>query len=302
MVKMSAIYDYARAVAIVIAFIAGKQSKKAAVLFDLVLTAWFGLACFSFPKTVVSKVFGTSDLAMDCAVQHVGACFLSVALFQYMCHKSRDDTVFGSIAVSKALGFLPLLLASLYTFITNEKSVNHSGFCFLLTVFVAIWLMNVALLLETRPSIGRREHRGPVSTVVRLIFLMNLIQGLACLAFPSTIVDFLKVATSVRISMNYLFQAYGALVLSSIFISWYAPCFLRREDRRSFFVSNLLFAVLILWTTMLYCYQTKESVQTVVQHLGCLSMMTLLPSLGWYLMYREDHGSTNTYYTRSKRS
>lgn len=53
---MSAIYDYARAVAIVIAFIAGKQSKKAAVLFDLVLTAWFGLACFSFPKTVVSKV------------------------------------------------------------------------------------------------------------------------------------------------------------------------------------------------------------------------------------------------------
>lgn len=53
---MSAIYDYTRAVAIVIAFIAGKQSKKAAVLFDLVLTAWFGLACFSFPKTVVSKV------------------------------------------------------------------------------------------------------------------------------------------------------------------------------------------------------------------------------------------------------
>lgn len=49
------------------------------------------------------KVFGTSDLAMDCAVQHVGACFLSMALFQYMCHKSRDDTVFGSIAVSKAL-------------------------------------------------------------------------------------------------------------------------------------------------------------------------------------------------------
>lgn len=297
---MSAIYDYARAIAVVIAFIAGKQSKKAAVLFELVLTAWFGLACFLFPKTVVSKVFGTSGLALNCAVQHQGACFLSVALFQYMCHKSRDDTVFGSIAVSKALGFLPLLLASLYTFMTNGKSVNHSGFCFLLTVYAAIWLMNIALLLETRPSIGRREHKGPVSMVVRLIFLVNLLQGLACLAFPSTIVSFLKVADSVR--MNYLFQSYGALVLSSIFISWYAPCFLRREDRRSFFVSNLVFAVLILLTTMIYCYHKKESAQTVVQHAASSLMMILLPGLGWYLMYREDHGSTNTYYTRSKRS
>lgn len=58
--------------------------------------------------------------------------------------------------------------------------------------------------------------------------------------------DLQKVATSVRISMNYLFQSYGALVLSSIFISWYAPCFLRREDRRSFFVSNLLVCIVHL--------------------------------------------------------
>lgn len=54
--KMSAIYNYLRAVAIVVAFIAAKQSKKAAWSFDLILTAWFGMGCFLFPQTVVSKV------------------------------------------------------------------------------------------------------------------------------------------------------------------------------------------------------------------------------------------------------
>lgn len=72
MVKMSAIYDYARAVAVVIAFIAGKQSKKAAVLFELVLTAWFGLACLLFPKTVVSKVrVPTTQFSFYCALKHM---------------------------------------------------------------------------------------------------------------------------------------------------------------------------------------------------------------------------------------
>jgi hypothetical protein len=53
---MSAVYDYLRAVAIVVAFIAAKQSKKAAWSFDLFLTAWFGMGCFLFPKIIVSKV------------------------------------------------------------------------------------------------------------------------------------------------------------------------------------------------------------------------------------------------------
>lgn len=70
--------------------------------------------------------------------------------------------------------------------------------------------------------------------------------------------DLQKVATSVQISMNYLFQAYGALVLSSIFISWYAPCFLRREDRRSFFVSNLLVCIVHLIKTLFQIFLDQK--------------------------------------------
>jgi hypothetical protein len=60
-----------------------------------------------------------------------------------------------------------------------------------LTIYTGIWLINVMLLMETRPSIGRREARGPVSVVFRLMFLVFLLHGLAALAFPSTILSVL---------------------------------------------------------------------------------------------------------------
>lgn len=103
----------------------------------------------------------------------------------------------------------PFYLGSSYT---DIYLCCLQGFCFLLTVYAAIWLMNVALLLETRPSIGRREHKGPVSMVVRLIFLVNLLQGLACLAFPSTIVSFL-------VRMNSKFSDYEDVLHNTYFCS-----------------------------------------------------------------------------------
>ena len=64
------------------------------------------------------------------------------------------------------------------------------GFCLLLTIFSAVWLMNVIVLMETRPVIGRREHKGAVSIVFRVLFLVLLLQGLGGLAFPSSIASF----------------------------------------------------------------------------------------------------------------
>lgn len=55
-VEMSVIYDYLRAALVIVAFIAGKQNKKSAWSFDLLLTAWFGMGCYLFPKIVVAKV------------------------------------------------------------------------------------------------------------------------------------------------------------------------------------------------------------------------------------------------------
>ena len=64
------------------------------------------------------------------------------------------------------------------------------GFCLLLTIFSAVWLMNVIVLMETRPVIGRREHKGAVSIVFRVLFLVLLLQGLGSLAFSSSIASF----------------------------------------------------------------------------------------------------------------
>lgn len=52
----------------------------------------------------ILQIFGTTfNAALNLGVQNVGASFLSVAAFNYMCLKSRDETVIGSIALSKAM-------------------------------------------------------------------------------------------------------------------------------------------------------------------------------------------------------
>jgi len=296
---MSVIYDYLRAALVIVAFIAGKQNKKSAWSFDLLLTAWFGMGCYLFPQIVVEKIFGTTfNAALNLGVQNVGASFLSVAAFNYMCLKSRDETVIGSIALSKAMGFLPLLVSTLYTFIKNEKSVTHSGFCLLLTIFSAVWLMNVIVLMETRPVIGRREHKGAVSIVFRVLFLVLLLQGLGSLALSSSIASFHNIKSTVP--MTFLIQSVGAVLISKIFILWYAPCFIKREDRRNVFVSLLLFVVLFQLAILNYCYQKKEGAMATVQHMAPTLLMMALSSVGCYLLSREDPLYTNTHYTRSK--
>ncbi|XP_056002576.1 uncharacterized protein LOC125659008 isoform X1 [Ostrea edulis] len=268
---MSAIYDYLRAVAIVVAFIAAKQSKKAAWSFDLILTAWFGMGCFLFPQTVVSKVFESpSDPAVGYGVQTLGACFLGVACFQYLCLNSRDDTVIGSIALSKALGFVPLLATSLYTYVTYQKKVDHAAFCFLLTIYTGIWLINVMLLVETRPSIGRREQRGP--------------------------------KMKETMASNYLVQSIGVLLISNIFTSWYAPCFLRKEDKKSFIVSQIVFVGLLTLASVYYCNLRKENTKAVLLQIGHSLVGGILPAVGYFLLTREDRVPTNSYFTRSKSS
>ncbi|XP_061188442.1 uncharacterized protein LOC133196594 [Saccostrea echinata] len=297
---MSAVYDYLRAAAIVVAFFAARQSKKSALSFDLYLSAWFGAGCFLFPRFVASKIFVSSDHSHVFGVQTVGASFITMALFQYLCNKSRDETVLGSISVSKALGFLPLLFASVYTFVMNQKSFHHPAFCFILTIFSGIWLINVALLFEIRPAIGRREHGGPVSVVCRLMFLVFLLHGLADLAFPSTVASIMKVKSSV--GLNFLTQSIGALLISNIFTSWYAPCFLRKEDRKSFIDSQLVYELLVALASGYFCYMTKADTSATLLFVAHSLAGMLLPVVGCVLMYREDHVITNTHYTRSKRN
>ncbi|XP_056002589.1 uncharacterized protein LOC125659008 isoform X3 [Ostrea edulis] len=241
-----------------------------------------------------------SDPAVGYGVQTLGACFLGVACFQYLCLNSRDDTVIGSIALSKALGFVPLLATSLYTYVTYQKKVDHAAFCFLLTIYTGIWLINVMLLVETRPSIGRREQRGPVSVVFRLMFLVFLLHGLAALAFPSTILSLMKMKETM--ASNYLVQSIGVLLISNIFTSWYAPCFLRKEDKKSFIVSQIVFVGLLTLASVYYCNLRKENTKAVLLQIGHSLVGGILPAVGYFLLTREDRVPTNSYFTRSKSS
>ncbi|XP_062601584.1 uncharacterized protein LOC134263277 [Saccostrea cucullata] len=284
---MSAVYDYLRALAVVVAFVAAKQSIKSALSFDLYLSAWLGTGCFLFPRFVASK----RDLEngpWDDTVQP-----------EIPSH-SRDETVLGSIILSKALGFLPLLFASVYIFVMNQTIFHHSAFCFVLTIFSGIWLINVALLYETRPAVGRREQKGPVNVVFRLMFLVFLLHGLADLAFPETMASLMKVTSSP--AMKFLIQSIGALLISNIFTAWFAPCFLRKEDRKSFIDSQLLYAVLVAVASGCYCYQKKTDTSASLLFVAHSLLGMVLPAVGFVLMNREDHVITNTHYLRSKRN
>lgn len=58
--------------------------------------------------------------------------------------------------------------------------------------------------------------------------------------------------------MTFLIQSVGAVLISKIFILWYAPCFIKREDRRNVFVSLLLVSDIQSWKDC-YRYIVKSS-------------------------------------------
>jgi hypothetical protein len=84
-----------------------------------------------------------SDPVLGYGVQTLGACFLGVAIFQYLCLESRDDTVIGSIVLSKALVNYQNRGATINTGIVYH-SILMPRFNFLYTILLIRILVNRA--------------------------------------------------------------------------------------------------------------------------------------------------------------
>lgn len=272
---------------------------------DMVFSSWLGVGAILFPQFFMGHQLtsekGAKDANSILLYRVYGAQLLIPVLFWYYGRKSRDETVVGSMLWSRALGLVPVLMVMLYGHYTY-KTFSDRNLWFFVLCMVCIWLSNVVQLVRSRPSVGRREQKGPVSVIFRIEFLLMFVTGLAAMAFPKmTIAPLFSDPKNFQLHIERLL---GSLQFSLMFLAWYAPSFRDNEDRRRFFCMQLTMIVAVLGCTAC-CWHcgTLTSDQFMSSTLG-LSVPTLIPLAGLYFMSDsyQSQGSTKTYFTRSKAS
>ena len=296
------VFDIIRGLALLVGLTAGAKSK----ISDIVFTTWLGLGMFLFPDKVVDYQVSdkvSSDGLMYFLVRCFGASQLTMALFTWLTWKSHDTTVKGSILWAKTLGCVPLMIVMMYGQVSKGKQFGHGNLWFILPCFVAIWLYNIYQLC-TPLAVGRREQKGPVSIVCKLYFLMIFVECLQAMAFPSTMLYFMNTSSQSQFMAQHFVRVCAASDFAFVFLAWYAPCFLRDEDKKLFFISQLAGAGLEVLSLLTACF-VDHVIEVSQLYWSFLFMLPLLlPAVGLVLIIQKERAKTAefaySYNTRSK--
>ncbi|VDI73498.1 Hypothetical predicted protein [Mytilus galloprovincialis] len=294
------IFDVVRGLALLVGLAAGSKSK----ISDLVFTTWIALGMFIFPDYVVGyQVSGKTDGLMIFFVRCTGASQLAMTMFMYLTRDTRDETVKGAILWSRTLGTAPMLMIMIYGQVYKNKVFGHGNLWFFLPFFISIWIYNVYQMHTPPPAVGRREQKGFVSILLRVYFLVFFVEGLQGLAFPNSVMFFMN--TTPQFIHQHFVRVLCASDFSAIFLIWYAPSFLRDDDRKALFISHLAAAGLGILSLLAACF--VDHAIEVSQMYWILLFMTpvLIPAIGLGLILQNERSKNavfttpSHYYTRS---
>ncbi|OWF35597.1 uncharacterized protein LOC110442751 [Mizuhopecten yessoensis] len=302
---MAPIFDVIRALALVVGFAVSLRDRKTAMFADMVFTSWLGAGAILFPQFFMGQQVQSDKTMKDpdsiLMYRMYGVYLLVPMLMWYSCRKSRDDSVVGALLWSRALGLLPLLMVSLYGHFSTKKIFTDRNMWFFVLFIGCSWVSNVVQLVTTRPSVGRREQKGPVSTIFRLEFLVFFVVGLGVMAFPHMSLSLF--IASPKIFQIHLGRVTAALMFSQIFLAWFAPSFRDNEDRRRLFCMQLTMLFLAVGCIACAFYSgTMSVVQLRIFLVSCAPF--LLPAAGLYFISEgtQSSSTSKTYFTRSKAS
>ncbi|XP_063448887.1 uncharacterized protein LOC134728269 [Mytilus trossulus] len=291
----SCIFDVVRGLALLVGLAAGSKSK----ISDLVFTTWIALGMFIFPDYVVGyQVSGKTDGLMIFFVRCTGASQLAMTMFMYLTRDTRDETVKGAILWSRTLGTAPMLMIMIYGQVYKNKFFGHGNLWFLLPFFISIWLYNVYQMHTPPPAVGRREQKGFVSILLRVHFLFIFLVGLQGLAFPNSVITFFMNTTPQFIHQHFV-RVMCASDFSAIFVIWYAPSFLRDDDRKALFISHLAAAGLGVLSILAACF--VDHAIEISQMYWILLLMTpvIIPAIGLGLILQNERSKNEVFSTPS---
>ncbi|XP_033748755.1 uncharacterized protein LOC117333529 [Pecten maximus] len=301
---MVPVFDVIRALALVVGFAVSQVDRKTAMFADMVFTSWLGVGTILFPQFFMGQQLYSDKTIKDpdniLMYRMFGVSILAPMLMWYSCRKSRDDSVIGAMLWSRSLGLFPLLMVLLYGHFTYSKTFIDRHMWFFILFVGCIWVSNVIQLMRTKPSVGRREQKGPVSVILRLDFLILFLVGLGGMAFPKQALSF--IIFEPKNFQLHLERMSAAVAFSQIFLAWFAPSFRDNEDRRRLFCMQLtgLFLTLGCWACAFYD-GTLNAERLRVCLFYCIP--SVLPAAGLYYLSEENQSLTSkTYFTRSKAS
>ncbi|XP_060066536.1 uncharacterized protein LOC132546801 [Ylistrum balloti] len=302
---MVPVYDVIRALALLVGFGVSLGDRKTAMFADMVFTSWLGVGAILFPQFFMGQQVFSDKTIKDpnniLMYRLYGVHILAPMVMWYSCRKSRDDSVIGAMLWSRTLGLFPLLMVMLHGHFTYTKTFTDRNMWFFILCVGCIMVTNIVQLVRTRPSVGRREMKGPVSVILRLDFLLLFIIGLATMAFPKvTIGSFIHDPKNFQVHQE---RVSGAIAFGHIFLAWFAPSFRENEDRRRFFCMQLTIILLTLGCVACAFYDGSINAETVRLFLGCC-LTGILPAAGLYYLAEDSSSSitSKTYFTRSKAS
>ncbi|XP_069135086.1 uncharacterized protein [Argopecten irradians] len=302
---MVPVFDVIRALALVAGFAVSQVDRKTAMFADMAFTSWFGVGAIFFPQFFMGQQLFSDKTIKDpdniLIYRIFGVHILAPMLLWYSCRKSRDESVIGAMLWTRSLGLFPMLMVMLYGHFTYAKTFTDRHMWFFILFVGCTFVSNVAQLLRTKPSVGRREQKGPVSVVLRLEFLLMFILGLASMAFPKQCLT--SIIADPKNFQLHLERLFGAISFSQIFLAWFALSFRDNEDRRRYFCMKLTCTLLGLGCVACAFYDGTLNAERLRVFL-LWAIPSVLPAVGLYLLSEGDRATltSKTYYTRSKAS
>ncbi|KAH3884363.1 uncharacterized protein LOC127837121 [Dreissena polymorpha] len=291
---MASVFDFIRSAVIILGIgFNAQQNRKTWMWGDSVMMAAYSLSLFLFPMLLFP---GTSSTMLAFLTRVFASLLMGLASFLYLSRKTRDENVVGVNLWTRLMSSMFVVILMVYTYFHNPGEIQEKTVYFDLSAFMLLLVASVYQFWRGGYRVGGREQKGHVSTVLRIIFLMDFSFGILHLAFPSWVIPSQKLNPLETLMMREI----GALVLGLCLISLFATTFHYDEDRGNFFFSNIVSSGMML-LCLNYAYFKDglfDHMETLRLHLAFVP--SFLAMLGLYLHWRHAQGNQSEYNLRSK--
>ncbi|KAL5015862.1 hypothetical protein ScPMuIL_005451 [Solemya velum] len=304
---MANIYDYVRAVALVVGFLAVLwRDRKVWMKVDACVCMFYVVALIVFPGKYIrmQTTITTPDEFHIFIAQNVGFMLLSVVMLWYLLGNSRDETFVGAFLIGRIVALAICDVTIIYGYLQYDK-LSDKGLWFDLLGLVLHLITAIVQYVRTRPVMGRREPKGAVTVIMHIQFLLQIFSGLFLLAFPKMFFKPLKNVPIDEVHMQYT-RIIGAMALGFGFMTWYSPAFRSNEDKISFNIVGCLLPVIEVAVVGL-SFLTGCLTNMEIWKMMSVQITMILPLLVVVLLKRAEKGhdsvdrvTTGGYYTRSK--